>query len=223
MSIPAIVADWERGIREVQAAFAEVLRSIDAKSRAAAVQTPEDIQVVSRLWQVAKAEQHKHRERIDARWGEVLDLLAEQAPGEEVTQREGKKRDLGGLELEIACERASRTAMAHAGEKLLGAGQSPAHLQAVAHLIADAAAVAPWEEMTRANQAMSAERNRKDVPLAVLERFNDAARRYFQLRFDTEARYLPVLAPHVATKVDGQMETVTRQLKMFWQWRAAHP
>ncbi len=223
MSLTTIIADWERFIRDIQAAFAEVLRGIDAKSRAVAVRNPDDLQVVSRLWSVAKAEQHRHRERIDNRWNEVVDLLADQAPGEEVTYREGKKRDLGGLELEIACERSTRAAMAHAAETLLGVSQDPANAAAAAHLIADAASFAPWEEMTRAAQAMNGYKNRKDVPLTTLEQFVDAGRRYHTLRFSTEARYQPLLAPHVDAKIAGQMESVMRQVKMYWQWRAAHP
>lgn len=223
MSQATIVAGWEKFIRDTQAAFADVVKATEAKSRAVVVKTPDDIQVVGRLWNVAKHEQHKHREHIDERWNTVLDDLADLAPGEDVTYKEGKKRDQGGLELEIACERGMRASMAHAAEQLLGTGHTPANLNAAAHLIADAAAFAHWESMTRASQAMNGYKNRKDVPLPILEQLADSAQRYHRLRLETEARYLPILAPHVEAKVAGQMESVMRQLKVYWQWKAAHP
>ncbi len=223
MSIPSIVSGWERFISDVQSAYAEVARATTERSNATPVTKPDDIQVVGRLWNVAKAEFHKHRVRIEDRWSEVLDLLAAEAPGEDVTFKEGLKRDRGILEMEIVCERATRLAMAHAAEKLLAAGNDAAHLAAAGHLIADAAALEPWEEMTRAAHAMKEPKNRKEVPLEVLEKYADASRRYHTLRLQTEARYVPINAPHVAMKVEGQMQAVMRELKMFWQWRAAHP
>ena len=224
MSIPSIIADWDKYIRDTPAAYAEIARSTTERSNAVPVTKPDDIQVVGRLWNVAKAEFHKHGERVQDYWSTILDRLADATPDDEnLTFNEGKKRDVGILEMEITYEKAMRLAMAHAAEKLLAAGKDAEHLAAAGHLIGDAAAIEPWEQMVRAGQAMKAPKNRKEVPLAVLETYADSARRYHQTRLETEARYTPINAPHVAMKVEGQMQAIMRELKVFWQWKAAHP
>ena len=76
-----------------------------------------------------------------------------------------------------------------------------------------------WETMTRAENEINSFRDRKDVPMPLLERYHDAAQRYWTVVLETEAELVPVNKPHVAAKIERYMKDVQKLLRQHWQWR----
>jgi hypothetical protein len=76
-----------------------------------------------------------------------------------------------------------------------------------------------WEAMTRAQTEINQYRDRKQVPFALLQHFEAAARAYWTTRFDVEATFVPEQRQFVAQKVASYMQSVNRTLRQHWQWR----
>jgi hypothetical protein len=78
-----------------------------------------------------------------------------------------------------------------------------------------------WEAMTRAETQMKQYRNRKDVPLELLQHYEAAARAYWTTRLTVETSFVPEQAPYLESKVQRYVGDVHKQLRGYWQWRQA--
>ncbi len=88
-----------------------------------------------------------------------------------------------------------------------------------AHHLAEQAAMPDRAAMMRAEHRMNQYRDNKDVPMALLEEFEAAARRYHTRRLTCEAEHNPELQKHVDMKLARYMKDAERTLKQYWQWR----
>ena len=73
--------------------------------------------------------------------------------------------------------------------------------------------------MMRAQTAINGYRDRKDVPLALLEELEATSRSYWTTVLMVEAEHVPELTQYVDAKIDRYMKDVTRTLQQYWQWR----
>ncbi len=76
-----------------------------------------------------------------------------------------------------------------------------------------------WATMVRLELQIQNFRNTKDVPMAMLHEYNNAAYHYWSLAFGSEAQLVPAMAGHMQNKIDGQMKPVRKLLRSHWQWR----
>jgi hypothetical protein len=85
--------------------------------------------------------------------------------------------------------------------------------------LAERQALDLWEAMTRALTQINAYRERKDVPLELLQEYDRAGRGYWTKRLTAEADYAPEQRQFVAQKIDSYMKSVNKTLRQHWQWR----
>lgn len=89
--------------------------------------------------------------------------------------------------------------------------------------LAERQALPAWEAMTRRLRQINQYRDRKDVPLELLQEYERAARGYWTERLTTEADFVPEQRPFVTQKVDSYMKSVNKTLRQHWQWRGRQP
>ena len=85
--------------------------------------------------------------------------------------------------------------------------------------MAEREALPLWESMTRALTDIHQFRDRNDVPLALLQQCEAAARGYWTTRLTIEADLVPEQRPYVAQKIESYMKSVNKTLRQHWQWR----
>jgi hypothetical protein len=85
--------------------------------------------------------------------------------------------------------------------------------------LAERQALDLWETMTRALTQINNYRERKDVPLELLQEYERAGRGYWTKRLTAEADYAPEQRPFVTQKIDSYMKSVNKTLRQHWQWR----
>ncbi len=85
--------------------------------------------------------------------------------------------------------------------------------------LAERQALDLWEAMTRTLNHINSYRERKDVPLELLQEYERAGRGYWTTRVTAEADYAPEQRPFVTQKVDSYMKSVNKTLRQHWQWR----
>jgi hypothetical protein len=85
--------------------------------------------------------------------------------------------------------------------------------------LAEREALPLWEEMTRALTQINHYRDRKDVPFALLEQYESAARGYWTTRHTVEGDLVPEQRPYAAQRIESNMKGVHKTLRQHWQWR----
>jgi hypothetical protein len=85
--------------------------------------------------------------------------------------------------------------------------------------LAERQALDLWETMTRTLNQINSYRDRKDVPLELLQQYERAGRGYWTTRVTAEADYAPEQRPFVAQKIESYMKSVNKTLRQHWQWR----
>jgi phage FluMu protein Com len=85
--------------------------------------------------------------------------------------------------------------------------------------LAEREALPLWEAMTRALTQINQYRERKDVPLGLLQDYERYARGYWTTRIGMEADFVPEQRQFVEQKIDSYMKGVAKTLKQHWQWR----
>ena len=88
-----------------------------------------------------------------------------------------------------------------------------------ASALAERQALDLWEAMTRTLTQINHYRERKDVPLGLLQEYERAGRGYWTTRLTAEADYAPEQRPFVAQRIDSSMKSVNKTLRQHWQWR----
>ena len=117
---PAVCADWDRFIAEVQGRLQELLQQKVAESEPLIAAVQGDTQALMLLWGAVEHQMQNLQEEISDRWDEVCDELADdESASEELVNAEGQKRDLGNLELELAYLGAYREVCARAAKKMM--------------------------------------------------------------------------------------------------------
>lgn len=221
----AIVRSWDATIASLLRQSDELLGRASAEHDAALASLGSDLQVFSRIWSRTEAQHRAFGEQLQEVWSTICDDLATLAPPEELMNREGAKRDLSSNELELRYTRAYRFAMARVADELkqrAEAGDEASRAALVgsyARYLGERAAHQDWETMQRAQAHMNAHRDRKDVPLALLEELSSSARRYFTTVLEVEASHAPLQQPYVAAKVERYMKDIEKTLRQYWQWR----
>jgi len=119
--------------------------------------------------------------------------------------------------LNVACAYCGGVNSIHPGPALRAFAASGAAFIAEAH------ALPAWQRLRRAELAIDSYRNTKDVPMALLEAFDAAAKDYWSTRFGVEAELVPEQRPYVAGKVEANLKTTGKKLRQHWQWRERHP
>lgn len=226
----AVVARWDKAIAKIQARFDEVLQQALTESEPLIAATQTDLGPVTRVWNGVEAKKHKHCDKISDRWDRICDDLAEldELP-DELIDREGDKRDRANCEIDVRYHRAYRDVMARAAEQMQqwAATSGDANAQAIfagsgALCLAQRAAFDSWATMKRAETEMNSYRNKRDVPMTLLEEFSDAARAYWETLLTVEADQVPEIRQHVPMKLAGYTKTIEKTLRQYWQWRERH-
>lgn len=223
--IDAIARSWDDTIASLLRQSDELLKKASAESDSALASVGSDLQALSRIWSRTEAQHRTFGEQLQEVWNAICDDLAGIAPPEEIMNREGAKRDLYNTELQIQYTRTYRFAMARAAEVLkqrADAGDETARASFVgsyARYLGERAAQADWEQMQRAQTRINVPRDRKDVPLALLEELESSARRYFTTVLEVEAAHAPLQQPYVAAKLERYMKDIEKTLRQDWQWR----
>lgn len=223
--IDAIARSWDATIASLSRQSDELLARASAENDAALASLGSDVQVLSHIWSRTEAQHRTFGEQLQTVWDAICDDLAQLAPPEEVMSREGAKRDLANTELQIRYTRAYRFGMARAADELErradggDEGARAALVGSFARYLGERAAHADWEAMQRAQAQMNVHRDRKEVPLALLEEFWSSSRRYFTTVLEVEASHAPLQQPYVAAKVERYMKDTEKTLRQYWQWR----
>lgn len=222
-----IARRWDAAIAQLLRQGEERLARACAESEAELAALGADFQGLSRLWSRTQAELRPLGEQLSNVWDTISDELALEAPPEGVMRREGAKRDLARTELDIGYTRAFRAVMARAAQDLQKRAEQGGDeaLRAVfvgagAHHLGEHAGQQDWERMQRAQTRINGYRDRKDVPLSLLEELESSARRYYTTVLEVEARHAPLQRPYVTAKLERYMKDVERTLRQHWQWRA---
>lgn len=113
----------------------------------------------------------------------------------------------------VACDYCASVNSIHPGPRLRNFAATGAHL------LAEAAALESWEAMKRAESEIDGYRDRKDVPLTLLETFESSSRQYYTTRFKTEAHYVPEETQYVEKRLESSMKHIEKKLRQHWQWR----
>ncbi len=223
--IDAIARSWDATIAQLLRQSDELVTRASAENDAALATLGSDLQVLSRLWSRTEAQHRTFGEQLSEIWNAVCDDLATLAPPEEVMNREGAKRDLANTELQLQYTRAYRFGMARAADELKSRAERgdeasrSALVGSYARYLGERAAHPDWEKMQRAQARMNVYRDRKEVPLALLEELSNSSRRYFTTVLEVEASHAPLQQPYVAAKVERYMKDTERTLRQYWQWR----
>jgi hypothetical protein len=85
--------------------------------------------------------------------------------------------------------------------------------------LAERQALDLWEAMTRTLNQINSYRDRKDVPLELLQQYERAGRGYWTERLTAEADFAPEQRPFVTEKIESYMKSVHKPLRQHWQWR----
>lgn len=85
--------------------------------------------------------------------------------------------------------------------------------------LAEHAALPHWERMKRAEIRIDQYRDKKAVPLELLEGYEASSRAYHGTRLDVEAQHVPEQRSYVAMKLERYMKDAEKKLRGFWQWR----
>jgi len=228
-SLAPIVARWDAAIADIERRWDATLEQAVAASDRMLASGQGDMEPLTRSWGPVEHQMHQLTDEVSERWDQISDLLSEECAGEEVMQREGGKLDLASCELEIRYQRAFRATMARAAELMREralASADPASAMRVfaasgALFIGQRAAQASWEAMRRAETRINNYRDKRAVPLALLEELESTARGHWTTLFTTEAELVPELQRYVAAKIESSMKSVEKTLRQFWQWREA--
>jgi hypothetical protein len=236
VSVQASGPAVEEIARRWDAAIAQLLQQGDELlSRASQESEPElaaivDFQTLTQLWARTDAQLRPIADQLSNVWDSISDELSAEAPPEGVMDREGAKRELALTELRIRHMRALRFVMARAAGALKKrADESGDEAQRAIFVgsggrhLGEWAAHADWVAVQRAQTQLDGYRDRKQVPLALLEELDASARRYIRTTLEVEASHAPLQAPYVAMKVERHMKEVARTLSQYWQWRGRRP
>ena len=85
--------------------------------------------------------------------------------------------------------------------------------------LAERQALDLWEAMTRRLAQINDYRERKDVPLELLQEYERVGRGYWTTRITAEANLVPEQRQFVAQKIESYMKSVNKTLRQHWQWR----
>jgi hypothetical protein len=115
--------------------------------------------------------------------------------------------------LDVACPhcRAVNTIEPGAALRMFAAGGALA--------LAEHAALAHWEAMKRAEVRIDQYRDKKAVPMELLQSFEASSRAYHHTRLEVEAQHVPEQRAYVPAKLERYMKDAERKLRQFWQWR----
>jgi hypothetical protein len=206
--VEVLVARWDGALAEIAQRFDAVL----ADASAACESQIGDIAALGRIWSAVEHSMHQHTGEVSDRWDEISDEMSELDDfPEDLLDSEGDKRDLATCELEIQFYRVQRAVMARAA-----VGQPPA---VGALLLAQQAAQEHWEAMKRAETRIQSYRERRDVPMPLLEQYDAASRQYWTTLVQVEAEHDPAQQPHVARKLEARLKDANKLLMQHWQWR----
>jgi hypothetical protein len=259
-----IIQRWDARIADILARSDELLGQAKTASEPLIEALRSDMGPLTQSWMAVEHRMHQHGEEVSEAWDEVSDELAEvDDPGDGLMDREGGKRDLTQVEIEIRFQRARIEVMARAAEKMRAAAlatdarerrctQCGAPLDRVKPVsqalnvecgycasmntiepshalrlfassgslyLGEREALEAWAAMRRAEVRIHQFRNARDVPLALLEEFEAAARLYWTTRLGVEAQYVPEDAKYLDTRLAARMKDVERTLRRHWQWR----
>lgn len=204
--VTALVARWDAAIAEIAQRFDAVL----AEATNASGGQPLD--ATGRIWTAVEHKMHQHTEEVSDGWDEISDEMSDVDDfGEELLDAQGDKRDLANCELEISFNRAQHAAMARAAE------QQPGATGAI--LIAKHAAQQHWEQMYRAQTRINNYRNKRDIPMPLLEQYDTASRQYYTTLLQVEAQHDPSQQQYVQSKLEARLEDANKLLMQHWQWR----
>ena len=233
--VQALVNRWDTFIAEVTASFDAVLQQALAQAEPIIAAVEVDLSTLTMPWTATKHQQHQHTERISDQWDEISDEFSEvlgdyddehEAAADAIMDRQGNKRDEANTELEIKYETAFRNVMARAAEVMKGRADSDDNIRRAfaasgAMYLGERAALPAWQTMTRAQTRINNYRNRKDVPLALLQEYEHAAREYWTTRLNVEAEHVPEQQKYVAGKLEAYLKDAFKILRQHRQWKNA--
>jgi hypothetical protein len=85
--------------------------------------------------------------------------------------------------------------------------------------LAEHAALSHWEAMKRAEIRIDQYRDKKAVPMELLESFASSSRAYHATRLEVEAQHVPEQRSYVPSKLERHVKDAEKKLRQFWQWR----
>ncbi len=222
------VARWDAAINQALTDFDVVIANAVAASEPVLAGTTTDSSPLNRIWQPVEAAMHRATDAVSDAWDDISDDMSELDDVPEVgIDREGHKRDVATTEIEVRHGRARATTYARAAvmmqrhaatnpdqataQRMFGATGAP--------LLAEHAAIENWAAMMHAQTQINGYREKKDVPMPLLEHYAEASATYWRIRHSVEAEHNPAQQAHLATKIERFVGEAHKLLRQHPQWR----
>ena len=226
----ALVARWD-------AARESILRRVDGVlSEATAVSTPivggltSDATALQRLWQPVEAKMHAMVGEVSDTWDSISDAMSEvDGIPDGGMWLEGFKRDATNTEIHVRHGRARAAVFAQAAlmmkahaERSGDPGAMQMFMHGGAHFLAEQKAIENWAAMKTSETRIRGYRNKKAVPMPLLDYYAKASANYWRVRYTVEAQLNPALQGGLHQKIENFTRESQKLLLEHPQWRAAH-
>ena len=224
-----LVTRWDATREAIVGRFDGVLQEATAVSEPLLATVTTDTGPLQRMWQPVEAKMHKMTDEVSDAWDDISDEMSEvEGAPEGGMWIEGHKRDATTTDIEIRHGRARAAIFARAAvmqQRHAQASGDPGAMTMFAHggavALAEQAAIENWAGMKVAETRIRGFRNKRAVPMTLLDYYAKVSANYWRVRHSTEAQYNPSQQSSLETKIANFTRESHRLLREHPQWRAA--
>ncbi len=225
----ALVARWDGSREAILSRFDGVLSEATAVSEPLIASMTNDSSALQRMWQPVEAKMHAMTGEVSDAWEAVCDETSNiDGIPEGGLWVEGLKRDATTTEIEVRHGRARAATFARAAvmmQRHAQASGDPAAMQMFVYggavFLAEQAAIENWAAMKTSQTRIRAYRNKKSVPMQLLQYYADVSANYWRVRYSTEAKYNTTQQASLEQKIANFTKESHKLLREHPQWRAA--
>ncbi len=225
----ALVARWDATRESILGRFDGVLSQATAVSEPLIASMTSDSSALQRMWQPVEAKMHAMTEEVSNAWDEISDEMSEvEGIPETGMWIEGLKRDATNTEIEVRHGRARAATFARAAVMMHRHAQAsgdPGAMQMFVHggavFLAEQAAIENWAAMKTAETRIQGYRNKKAVPMQLLQYYAEVSANYWRVRYTTEAKYNTTQQASLEQKIANFTKESHKLLRQHPQWRSA--